>query len=67
VQIKFKAGEFEVETWTESRPMWTEIRYGQQKMHGIHHSELRDLCYVLERLRAQIRGALPDKDKHQMD
>lgn len=67
MQMKFTAGEFEVEAWSDGHPMWTTIRYGQQELRSIHHNELRDLCYALDRLRTLMRAKMPDHYKHELD
>lgn len=65
--IAFNAGEFSAETWPQGHPMWVTIKYGDKELRGIHHSGLKDLAYVIERMRASMRAALPDGSKHEMD
>lgn len=65
--IGFKAGEFSVEAWTEGYPIWVTIKHGARDMGGIHHSELRDLAYVIERMIASVGAKLPDGHRHEVD
>lgn len=70
MQLLFNAGEFEIEAWTESHPMWWKVRHNGVECGygcGFHHNELKDLAYVIERMQAAMRAALPDNYKHEMD
>jgi hypothetical protein len=42
------AGEFEIEVMGPY-PVWCEIRYGDQRISTIHHQELSDLRYAVEK------------------
>ena len=69
-QLLFRAGNFEIETWTDGHPMWWKIRHEGKELthlHSIHHKELKDLAYVLERMQTAMRAALPTNYKHEMD
>lgn len=70
MQFVFKAGAFEIEAWSGGHPMWVKIRHNgveQTTGCGFHHNELKDLAYVVERMRASMRAALPESYRHEMD
>jgi hypothetical protein len=68
MKLEFKAGRFEIEAWTNGHPMWSKITYeGKEVLHGLHHNELRDLAYVIERMTAAIRRELPEPYKAEVD
>lgn len=68
MQLKFSAGNFEIETWTNGHPNWMEIRYaGRNALPRFHHNELKDLAYVIERMRNAGRAAMSDNFKHEYD
>jgi hypothetical protein len=67
VKINHRANKFEVETWTDGFPMWVTIRHdGVDIVRGVHHSEIKDLEFCLDRMKAALRAAL-GKDAHQLD
>lgn len=67
MRLAFKCGEFEVETFTDGYPMWVSIRYREEKiLHSLHHSEIKDLRYALDRLRNHIEAKLPESNKHEV-
>jgi hypothetical protein len=43
-----KAGGFEIEV-TGPYPAWCDIKYGDQRISTIHHKELSDLRYAVEK------------------
>lgn len=68
MRLHFTAGKFEIETYTEGYPNWMRITHdGKEIAHGIHHSELRDLAYVISRMLTAGRANMPDRYKHEYD
>jgi len=61
------AGRFSAETFTDGYPRWTSITHDGKEIARVHHSELRDINYVVDRIRIAIRASLPDRDKHEVD
>lgn len=61
------AGPFVIEVATGGHPVWCRLKYGQQELHGIHHSELHDLEHAVRRAIVEARAALPASHKHEMD
>lgn len=56
MKLQFNAGKFEVETYTDGYPMWVMLRYeGEDVGRHIHHGEVKDLVFCLERLTAAMR------------
>ncbi len=48
---KFSAGKFEATAWEGGYPVWCQVRVDNQEViSGIHHRELKDLIYALQRL-----------------
>ena len=60
------AGKWEIET-SSPHPVWCRIIYGDQEIHGIRHTELRDLHYAVGRAIKEARDQLPETYKHEMD
>lgn len=67
MQLKFKAGEFELDTWTEGHPMWMELKHEGKTLARFHHSELKDLAHVIGRMQLQARANMPDNYRHEFD
>jgi hypothetical protein len=68
MKLNFSAGPFDIETWTEGYPMWMKLSYkGQEIESTFHHSELKDLAHVIERMRVQARANMNDRYKHELD
>jgi hypothetical protein len=59
------AGEFRIEVGGPY-PCWVRIVYCQQEIHGIHHGELKDLQFALDRAMAEARRKL-GKDASELD
>lgn len=55
---------FEVKAWEGGYPVWTEIKYDGKTLVRIHHKEVKDLEYCLQRIRAEIAPLL-GKDSHE--
>lgn len=66
MQLKFKAGEFEIES-NGLYPFWCAVTYKGESISTIRHDELHDLEYIVGRMRHAIRGALPLESKHEVD
>lgn len=63
------AGNWTIEV-SEPHPMWCRIVYRggpDQEVHSIHHKELHDLRYALDRAIKEARDKLPEGYKHEMD
>jgi hypothetical protein len=58
-----KAGEFEIDVAVGGYPVWCEISYRGRRLASIHHSELSDLKYAVEKAMQQARNELPDSYK----
>jgi len=68
MKLEFSAGDFKAEAWTEGHPMWLTIKHrGKVVASGIHHNEVRDLAYVLERMINAMRANLGENNKHEVD
>lgn len=68
MKLAFNAGQFGIETWTESHPMWMQISYrGKEIAERFSHEELSDLIYILTRMRAAGRANMPERYKHEFD
>lgn len=67
MRLSMTVNKFEVSAYTEGHPLWTTIKYEGNEIARIHHSEIRDLTYALDRLRAQIVNALPPAYKHEAE
>lgn len=66
-ELKFKAGNIELSTWTNGYPMWMTFScYGEEVMR-LHHNELKDLAFVIERMLTQAKAIMPDSYKHEFD
>lgn len=62
------AGPWELKHWRGGYPVWCQLYYnGEQVAHGIRHTELHDLKYVIERALIEVRDELPAGYKHEMD
>jgi hypothetical protein len=59
------AGKFSVEI-SEPHPCWVRILYDGQEIHGVRHTELRDLQFAIDRAIADARRKL-GKDAHEID
>lgn len=63
-----QAGKWALKHWTGGHPVWCQLEYeGQEIAHGIHHRDLRDLQYVIERAILEVRNELPPNYKHEID
>lgn len=60
------AGKWTIEVGSP-HPVWCRILFGDQEIHGIPHTELRDLEYAVRRAVKEARNALPKSHKHEMD
>lgn len=49
----------------EGYPYWTEISHHGKQIARIHHAEMKDLEYALARCRQELRGKMPDNEKHE--
>jgi hypothetical protein len=56
-----KAGEFEIRV-SGPYPAWCEIRYNGERLASIHHKELRDLRYAVDKAMREAKLKL-GKDK----
>jgi hypothetical protein len=56
---------FEVEFYDDGYPLWTNIKYGGDDILRVHHSEVKDLEYALERIRKLLEAKLQAADKHE--
>jgi hypothetical protein len=65
VQHKVIINQFEVEFWTDGYPMWTTIKHEGKEIVRVHHREVRDLEYALERIRQLLEVCLPTNSKHE--
>lgn len=65
-QLKFKAGDFEISTWTNGFPMWMEIKYRDETI-SVHHRDLKDLAFIIDRMRVQARAQMSENYKHEFD
>lgn len=62
------AGKWKLTHWKGGHPVWCQLHYdGREVLHGIHHNELRDLKYAIERAIKECTDALPESFKHEMD
>lgn len=59
-------GKWEVEV-ALPYPCWVRITFNGQEIHGIRHTELRDLEYALKRAMTEVREKLPNGFKHEID
>lgn len=61
-----KAGNFEIDVSQGGYPAWCEIRYAGKALERIHHKELRDLQYAVEKAMREAREALeqPSEDRY---
>lgn len=68
-QLKFKAGNFEISTWTDGHPMWMELKHEgySEGSFRFHHNELKDLAHVIDRMLKQGRQAMPENYRHEFD
>lgn len=71
MQIKFEAGDFSLSTWTEGHPMWMELKYnrggGITETFRFHHSQLKNLGFIVDRMLSQARAQMPEPYKHEFD
>lgn len=51
MEVKTKAGPFEIASYTDGYPHWVEISYEGKAMQRFHHKELKDLEYAVSRHR----------------
>lgn len=56
-----QAGNFKIDVWRGGYPVWCVIRYGGEEVAQIHHGELSDLRYAVEKAMQQARQALPEQ------
>lgn len=54
---------FEVEFYDDGYPMWTSIKYDGKEVLRIHHNEIQDLEYAMNRTRHIAKAKLPVGDK----
>jgi hypothetical protein len=59
------AGKFTVEV-SAPYPCWVRIKYDGQEIHGIRHTELRDLQFSIDRAMAEARSRL-GADAHELE
>jgi hypothetical protein len=59
-----KAGKFEVHPWGGGYPVWCDVMYNNVSIARIHHNELSDLRYVVEKAMQEARLILKgDRDE----
>ena len=56
--MKIQIGKFMIEVSDSGFPVWTKLSYENVTLHGIHHHDLRDLEYAIQRARLQAKRAL---------
>lgn len=62
------AGKWSIKVSTGGYPVWCRLFYeGKQIAYGIHHKDLRDLQYTINRAILAARDALPETYKDEMD
>lgn len=62
------AGKWEITHWKGGHPVWCQIHHnGVEVLQGVHHKDLHDLKYTVERAILEVRAELPEPYKHEMD
>lgn len=62
------AGKWKLTHWKGGYPVWCQLSYGDvEVVVTIHHKDLRDLQYVVDRAIKECRDELPESHKHEMD
>lgn len=65
--ITRSAGKWTIEV-SGPHPMWSKISYGDaQYIMNVHHADLRDLTFILDRAVNAIREKLGTNEKHELD
>ena len=54
---KFSAGRFEATAWEGGYPVWCQVNVdGKEAIGHIHHREIKDLIYALQRLHSALHS-----------
>jgi len=56
-----QVGKFTMTTWNSGYPVWSTLSYEDTDIRGIHHKDLADLKYAVERAMKHAREVLPEK------
>lgn len=59
------AGSFKIHVSSAGYPVWCTIKRGSDEIM-IHHNELSDLKYAVEKAMLEARAALPDRLKSEV-
>ena len=61
-----KVGKIEVSVDTGGYPAWCRISIEGEHVASLHHSELSDMIYAMEKAQIKARSSLPDKYKDEI-